>query len=177
MDHPTSLQRDPWRITAIAAAGLAAFELVLLIMLAMAFFARPLIGGGDEGAPRAAVTEKPAAKSEPAAKASSRPAAKSPAEPKLARNETSVIVLNGNGSAGAAAEKADLVQTRGYIITATDNAPHTGFDQSLVMFRPGYELEAKRLAKDFGIARVTPLDGLVPADLQGAHVALIVGAS
>ena len=176
MDHPTSLQRDPWRITAIAAAGLAAFELVLLIMLAMAFFARPFLGDDDRPARAAAEAMPTAAETKPAAKAA-KPARQEATAPKLARNETSVIVLNGNGSPGAAAEKADLVQTRGYIITATDNAPHTGFDQSIVMFRPGYELEAKRLAKDFAIARVTPLDGLVAADLQGAHVALIVGAS
>ena len=43
--------------------------------------------------------------------------------------------------------------------------------------RPGYEPEARRLARDFRIKRVAPLDGLRKSDLQGAHIALIVGDS
>jgi hypothetical protein len=43
------------------------------------------------------------------------------------------------------------------------------------MFRPGFEREARRLAKDLGVRRVVPLDGMRPAELQGAHVALVVG--
>jgi len=41
----------------------------------------------------------------------------------------------------------------------------------------GYEPEARRFARDFRIRRVAPLDGLRSADLQGAHIALIVGGS
>jgi hypothetical protein len=43
------------------------------------------------------------------------------------------------------------------------------------MFRPGFEGEARRLGKDIGIRRVTPLDGLRPRELQGAHLAFVVG--
>jgi hypothetical protein len=87
-----------------------------------------------------------------------------------------VIVLNGNGSPGAASDRADLVQTKGYLIAGTANAPRTDFARSVVMYRPGYRPEARRLARDFGIGRVAPLDGLRPSDLQGAHIAFIVGA-
>ena len=167
MDHPTSLPRElPWRTTAIVAAALAAAELVLVVVLGAALLAKPLFGDGD--AP--AASEKANAPVKAAGKA---PAA----DPKLSRSETSVIVLNGNGSPGAAGEKADLIQTRGYMVTDTANAPRTNFARSLVMYRPGYRGEAERLARDFKIGRVAPLDGLRPADLRGAHVALIVGAS
>jgi hypothetical protein len=43
------------------------------------------------------------------------------------------------------------------------------------MYRPGFEGEARRLARDLGIKRVAPLDGLRASELQGAHLALIVG--
>jgi hypothetical protein len=62
-----------------------------------------------------------------------------------------------------------------YIIAATGNAPRTDFRRSLVMYRKGYEGEAIRLAHDLHIRRVIPLDGLGLRDLQGAHLALIIG--
>jgi hypothetical protein len=43
------------------------------------------------------------------------------------------------------------------------------------MYRPGFRGEAKRLASDLGIRRVSPLDGLRARDLQGAHLAFVVG--
>jgi hypothetical protein len=43
------------------------------------------------------------------------------------------------------------------------------------MYRPGFEGEAKRLGRDLRIRHVTPLDGMRIRDLQGAHVALVVG--
>ena len=43
------------------------------------------------------------------------------------------------------------------------------------MFRPGYEREAERLGTDMKIKRVVPLDGMSKGDLQGAHLALILG--
>ena len=182
MDHPTTLRREyQWRTTALVAAGFAAFELLFIVVVGLALLARPFAEG--ENQPLPAKSEKPkAAESAPAAATATPPApAKAapaaPAGPKLERNETSVLVLNGNGSSGAAAEKADLVQTRGYLIAGTANAPRTDFARSVIMFRPGYRPEAARLAKDFGIANVTPLDGLTPSDLQGAHVVLIVGSA
>ena len=172
MDHPARLS-DPliWRRTAIAAAALAAFELLLLVMIALAFIGRPIFSGGEEG-PRALP-----AKETPAATPTKKAAKPAPAGPKLTRTETSVIVLNGNGSPGAASEKADMIRTRGYLIAATGNAPRTDFARTVVMYRPGYEPEARRLARDFRIKRVAPLDGLRKSVLQGAHLALIVGDS
>ncbi len=87
------------------------------------------------------------------------------------------MVLNGNGRNGAASEAADLVRSRNYLIAGTADAPRTDFARTIVMFRSGHRPEAVRLARDFKIKRIAPLDGVRVADLQGAHLALIVGAS
>lgn len=166
MDYPSFLPRPiPWRTAALVAFGVAAVELALLLVVGLALLGKPLVFGDGDGA-------KASGKSAAATKLT-----REPAVAKLSRAETSVIVLNGNGSPGAASEKADLVRTRRYIVAGTGNAPRTNFARSVVMYRPAYRGEAERLARDFRIPRVAPLDGLRPADLQGAHIALIVGAS
>ena len=92
----------------------------------------------------------------------------------LARNQTSVIVLNGNGRAGAASDAADRLSARGYLIASTGNAPERS-PHTLVMYRRGYAAEAKRLARDLRLRRVTPLDGMRTSRLMGAHLVLVVG--
>lgn len=153
----------------MVAAAVAAFELVLLLVIALAFIG-DAVSGGDSPV-KALTTAKSEAPPTAAKSAAPPPAAK------LTRAETSVIVLNGNGRAGAAAETADLIRTRSYLIAGTGDAPRADFPRTLVMFRPGYRAEAVRLARDFRIKRVTPLDGLGLADLQGAHIAVVLGAS
>jgi hypothetical protein len=46
------------------------------------------------------------------------------------------------------------------------------------MFRPGYQGEAERLARDLdlGANRAIPLDGMRPADLGRAKLVLILGS-
>ena len=95
--------------------------------------------------------------------------------PLLPRRDVSVLVLNGNGVPGAASTAAERVHARNYVVAATGNAPRSDFSRSVVMYRPGLAGEARRLARDVGIRRVAPLDGLRARDLQGAHVALVVG--
>jgi hypothetical protein len=56
----------------------------------------------------------------------------------------------------------------------TGNAPLT-LGRSVVLYRPGHEPEAKRLARDEGISLVGPLDGIKPRQLHGAHVAIVLG--
>ena len=177
MDHPTHITiQDPWRATALVASGIAALELLLILVLAAVLFVGPLSGDDAEPAPAGAPATKQAADT-PAKETPKTEATAAPAKDTapLDRGETSVIVLNGNGTSGLASEKADLVRTKGYLIAGTANAPRTDFARSVVMFRPGYEAEARRLAKDFRVPRVAPLDGVTKRDLQGAHVALIVG--
>ena len=173
MDHPsTAIRPEQWRQTALVAACVAALELFVLGLLIVFLIVRPLMA--DDAAP-AAQKSKAAAKQSAAAAPAAQKAP--PAQPKLERRQTSVIVLNGNGISGMASEKADLVRTKGYLIAGTANAPRTDFARSVVMYRPGYEPEARRFARDFRIGRVAPLDGMRPTQLQGAHIALIVGNS
>ena len=89
---------------------------------------------------------------------------------------TSVLVLNGNGQTGAAASSAEQLRGLGYLIGGVGNAPRTDYGRSVIMFRPGYEGEARRLGHDLKIKIVGPLDGLRLRDLMGAHVALVVGS-
>ena len=97
--------------------------------------------------------------------------------PKLGRGETAVLVLNGNGRSGAAAEAAERVRARGYVVGGTGNASRSDHTRSVVMYRAGFEAEARRFAQDLKIKVVGPLDGMAPRELMGAHVALILGTS
>jgi hypothetical protein len=152
----------PWRLAALIAGALAALELVMLVVAGVALLAKPL----SHHARRQAI----------AARRSHR-AIKPPQEgaPSLRRRQTAVVVLNGNGRAGAAGSEAARVRGRGYIVRDVGNAPKMSYLRSVVMFRRGYRPEALRLARDLGIGIVGPLDGLRRADLHGAHLAVVVG--
>ena len=177
MDHSTPLPpAQPWRAAAIVAAAVATVELFILVLIAIAFATRFFAGEVDQaaGLPQTPAVEQ-SAPVQPAPAANKTSKQQPAAKPLLARDETSVIVLNGNGIPGAAAATADRVRKRGYLIAGSTNAPRSDFQQSLIMFRPGFEREARRLAADAGIRRVAPLDGISKRDLQGAHLALIIG--
>ncbi|MFL6011144.1 MAG: LytR C-terminal domain-containing protein [Gaiellaceae bacterium] len=152
----------PWRRATIAVSAVAAIELMLLAGVAIVLLGNPLARHFRESAAAAAA---------PRVRASAPPPAK---KPLLPRNQTSVMVLNGNGQAGAAHAAADRVSARGYLLGNVGNAPSI-IPHSLVMYRPGYTAEGRRLARDLRIRLVRPLDGMRPAQLLGAHVVLIIG--
>ena len=161
MEHAHDLVR-PWRRATIAVSAVAAVELVVLAGIALVVLGNPIARQFQESAASAAAPRKRVA--QPAA-------AKKPVLP---RSETSVMVLNGNGRAGAAHAAADRVSARGYLLGNIGNATATT-PRSLVMYRPGYEVEARRLGRDLRIGLVRPLDGMRPAQLLGAHLVLIIG--
>lgn len=178
MDHPLSAPEAlirPWRTAAYVAAGIAAFELILLVV----------IGGGallDAAADRLRIEAKdhalaPASSREaqvrkPAArKAGPAPAAKRP------RSALVVLVLNGNGRTGAAAAAASRVKGKGYGIGRVGNASRSDFARSLVMYRAGFEGEGRRLARDLGVRQVGPLDGMRAGSLGRAQLVYVLGAS
>ena len=174
MDHSSRLPApQPWRSAAFIAATVATVELLILLVAGIflfgKFFADEVEKAGDPVAVAQAAVERQAGAS--AAGGSGDGAAR----PLLERRKTSVLVLNGNGVAGAAAATADRVRSRHYLVAGTGDAPRTSFTHSVVMYRPGFEREAKRLGRDLAIRRVAPLDGMRIRDLQGAHVALVVG--
>jgi hypothetical protein len=158
--------RSPWRTATLVASAIAALELVLLLVFAVAFLAEPVARHVTQTAE--AKMFAPAAPR--AAKQSS-----ATAEPRLSREQLSVLVLNGGGVTGAAASTAERTRALGYTIGGVGNAPRTDYTRSLVMYRKGYAPEAQRLARDLKLKIVAPLDGLKPAELLGAHVAVVVG--
>src|SRR2546423_5628539 len=137
MEHAYDF-RSPWRARAFLAAAIAALELVVILVIAIALVARPLSHHIQRAAQRKAVAPapKPAQAAKPAA----------PQHAMLSRGETSVLVLNGNGRTGAAGAEADQVRNIGYIVTAVGNASRIGYTRTLVTYRPGYAADAQRLA-------------------------------
>jgi LytR cell envelope-related transcriptional attenuator len=175
VDHAyaRSTPETPWRTAAIVAAAVAAVELFILILVGVVFGAKlvndhaeaavtPLTKAVDQtpGTMPAATTEKKASSGN--------------AGPVLPRRRTSVIVLNGNGIPGAAAVTADRLRRFHYIVAATGNAPRS-FSRSVIMYRPRFKSAAMRLGHDLHVRHVMPLDGITSRDLQGAHIAVVIG--
>lgn len=154
---------------------LAAIELVALLALAFLLLAKPLSHAIEHRATASALAS-------PTVKKKAAPVvhhlAKAPAigKAKLTRKQTSVLVLNGNGRAGAAHTLAAQLQHLGYSIRGAGNAPRSDYATSVVMFRPGYAAEAHRLARDAHTSVVGPLDGIAAKALHGAKLVFILGA-
>jgi hypothetical protein len=161
MEHASDLIR-PWRRATIAVSAVAAIELIALAGLGVALLGNPLARHLRESAAAAAAPRTRAELPPPPAKA------------KLDRNEVSVMVLNGNGRAGAAASAAARVKNRGYLVGNVGNAESTS-PRTVIMYRPGYVAEGKRLGHDLRVGVVRPLDGISPSQLLGAHLVLILG--
>ena len=163
MEHAlsTSPGHHPWRTIAVVAAGIATLELLGLVIVGVALIAKPVMHRA-----RSEAAAAPSAKHQ---------ATKTKIRPLLPRGSTSVTILNGNGRSGAAAAQASRVRARGYLVGDVGNAPRMGYGRSVIMYRGGRRPEALRLARDLGIAIVSPLDGLRKADLHGAKLAVILG--
>jgi hypothetical protein len=100
-------------------------------------------------------------------------------------SKTSVLVLNGNGVAGSAANGAYLLRQRGYVTVLPPgnlepNAPTQGYFHTIVYYdkrQPGSEAAANSLSKLFVPSTVGPL----PKDKQlraldpGAMLTVVVG--
>src|ERR671932_220568 len=112
MDHAYVRRQTvdtPWRTAAIVAAGIAAVELFILIILGVAFGAKLTSDHAEK-----AVTNATAAAAPPAATSTETNKAKTKTNTaptaSLPRRRTSVIVLNGNGTPGAAAATAEQLR-------------------------------------------------------------------
>jgi hypothetical protein len=152
----------PWRIAALVAAAIALAELTVLLAVAGAhvFGAHQAQTGLDQTRPVAA----------------SGRVSKGHAVPLRPRSRVSVLVLNGNGLAGAAGTAASKLLSTGYRHATPGDAPQA-YARSLVLFRPGWQREAQRLAHDAGILTVAPLDGRLARSDAGYQLVLILGAN
>lgn len=175
MDAPATHQLElvrPWRTATLVAALIAAVELALLIVAALILVGKSI---APHGASAATGPAKPAA----VRKGAVPKPHLAPVVAHLPRSKVGVIVLNGNGVHGAAASASALVTARGYVVKQVGNARHTGYAAWRLMYGPGFAGEAKRFARDLGMSQrsVGPLDGMKPAQLHGAQLLLILGAS
>ena len=152
MEHAHPLDRPfPWRTLALAASVLA-------------------LGAGSV----VALVERPSATG---AAPDSHQARQGPALPPLrARSGISVLVLNGNGMEGAAGTKAAVILSWGYQHAIPSDAPQLTYARSVVLFRPGWQREAERLAKDARIRAVATLDGRIAPPYAHVPLILILGA-
>ena len=164
MEHAVPFEPvRPWRTAAIVATGVAALELLALIAAGTVLLGRSVVSHGARAA------AKPAA---------SRPATTKPSRhASLPRAKTRIVVLNGNGKAGAAAAEASTLRARGYRISAVGNAQRATQGPTLIMYRPGFAAEGQRLARDTGIGVVTALDGMQPSSLRRAQLVVVLGSS
>ena len=163
MEHAVPFEPvRPWRTAAIVATGVAALELLALIVAGTVLLGRSVVSHGARAA------AKPARY---------KPATQPSRHPSLPRAKTRVVVLNGNGEAGAAAAEASTIRARGYKISAVGNAERPTQGPTLVMYRPGFVAEAQRLARDTGNGVVTALDGMQPGSLRGAQLVVVLGTS
>ena len=167
MEHTFQPPQIPWRTATLVASVVAVVELIVLIVLGVALLAEPVSRQVTKAAEQKVLA--------PVVKKKPKPAAKpSPTAPALTRAETSVLVLNGNGTPGAAATTAERARQKGYAIAAVGNASGD-HARTVVMYRGGHEAEGRRLAKDLKVKIVGPLNGLKKSDLMGAHVAVVLG--
>jgi len=177
MEHAGSLGRSfPWRATTIVVAAIAVAELVALLALAGVRIPTGLFHP-SHAAPAAAKT---ATSTAPAHRAAAQKVAKAPVvpvHPLRPRSSVSVLVLNGNGVSGAAGSLADRLDATGYHGVTAANAPRRDYARSVVLYRPGWEREARRLAHDAGVQAVAPLDGMTPSQLRGAQLVMLLGGS
>jgi hypothetical protein len=164
MEHTRDLPDviQPWRRATIAVSAIATLELVALIAIALVVFGNPLSSHLRASKAEASTPRVRTAVPRPAKK------------PELKRSDTSVMVLNGGGIAGAAHAAAQRVSAKGYQVGEIGNAKGDTA-RTLVMYRPGYEPEGWRLARDLRLRIVRPLDGMRPRQLMGAHLVLILG--
>ena len=161
MEHVQPINRSfSSRPTTFALAMLVAVALMAvgaLVLLFQATGTRPVSGTGRDSKGHAATSQL--------------------LPPLRPRSQTSVLVLNGNGVSGAAGTEATAILGRGYAHAIPTDAPSSNYARSLVLFRPGWQREATRLAHDAGIAAVAPLDGRIAPEYAHVPLVLILGAN
>jgi hypothetical protein len=89
--------------------------------------------------------------------------------------DVEVAVLNGTSVPGLAAKVGDDVRVNGFQLGAVTNSSHQ-FDQTVVMYEPGQERAAKKVANDLGVKPVQPINRQTERAADGADVVVIAGA-
>jgi hypothetical protein len=128
----------------------ALFVVVLAVVGGLAYL---LVGGSDEGT-KGGGSKQAAAKVKPA--------------------EIEVSVLNGTAVPGLAATFGDKVEGKGFSLGAVTNSS-ASFAESVVMFKRGHKMEARKVGKQLGISKFQLMSQEIESVSAGADVAVIVG--
>jgi hypothetical protein len=163
----------PWRLATLAASVIAGIELIALVLLAFLLLAKPLSHAIQNHASASATASLAKPKAVNAHKLIKAPAV---GVAKIPRSHISVLVLNGNGRAGAAHVEASRLQHLGYRIGGAGNAKRSDYATTVVMFRGGFAAEGHRLARDLHVSVVGPLDGMSLSALHGSQLVVVLGA-
>jgi hypothetical protein len=142
----------PWRLTTLVASAVALAILAGLVLTHQSGQTRPVAATGH---------------------GPNRP----PAIPLRPRSRISVLVLNGNGVSGVAGTEATTILARGYGHAIPSDAQQLDYARSLVLFRPHWQREAERLARDVKIPTVATLDGSVAPEYAHVPLVVILGAN
>jgi hypothetical protein len=176
LPNPTDALIRPWRVATLTASLIAGVELIALVLLAFLLLAKPLSHAIQKHA-TASATAAAVAKTHKHAATVHKLIEPAPVGvAKLPRSRLSVLVLNGNGRAGAAHVEASRVQHLGYRIGGASNAKRSDYATTVVMYRNGFAAEGHRLARDLHASVVGPLDGMKPAALHGTQLVVVLGA-
>jgi LytR cell envelope-related transcriptional attenuator len=169
----------PWRTATLVTGLIAAVEFVALLVLGAMLLAKPIsravLRQAQASASAPAPTTAKVAKTAVAKGTPAVPKHLAAVKPKLSRGRTGILVLNGNGRTGAASAEAASLQRLGYPPATTGNAVRHDYATTVIMYRKGMRAEALRLARDLHVKVVGPLDGLRPAALHSAKLAVILG--
>jgi hypothetical protein len=115
----------------------------------------------ETGAPAPDTTAAATDGESPTAPAATTAPATTAEAPPPARDEISLVVLNGTDTAGLAAGTAAEAETIGYTGVTTGNAP-TSTAPSTVYYATGQEAAAERVASDLRIEATAPLPASGP---------------
>jgi hypothetical protein len=89
--------------------------------------------------------------------------------------DVDVAVLNGTSAPGLAAKVGDDVRVNGFKLGTVTNS-RDQFDQTVVMYGPGQQRAAQKVAHDLGVKPVQPIDRQTEQTADGADVVVIAGA-
>jgi hypothetical protein len=130
---------------------LSAVAAAAVVLGLVAIFSSGELLGGDEGS-----------------KHGPRPGAITP-------GDVEVAVFNGTSAPGLAAKVGDDVRVNGFRLGTVTNS-RDQFDQTVVMYEPGQQRAAKKVAHDLGVKPVQPIDRQTEQAAGGANVVVIAGA-
>ena len=102
--------------------------------------------------------------------------AEQPARQPLEPGSINVAVLNGTSVAGLARTEGDKVEGAGFELGNVDNAIDKQRAESVVLFAPGRNREARLVSRKLGISQIEPADAESRARAPSATVIVVVGA-